>query len=289
MTSMREPPTNTMTLSAGPVEYRLDQRGDAVVVVFHGGHMRAGLALDERVYAEADISVLAPSRPGYGRTRVTTGTTVPGFADVTADLCRHLGFQRVTAAVGISAGGPTAVAFAARHPDLVERLILQGALGPLPCPDRRTRLLAGLMFSPRTEGVTWGGMRSLLRRAPGRGLRQLLAGLATLPADQVLAGLTPAQRTQLVWLFSPMRSGAGFRNDLRPRDDLTAQVTQPALVIASRRDGAVPFAHAEALVAGIPRAELIESQADHHFYEFAPDWPTITDTLRTFLTTDPRP
>ncbi|MFF5217887.1 hypothetical protein [Micromonospora sp. NPDC000442] len=120
----------------------------------------------------------------------------------------------------------------------MERLILQGALGPLPYPDRRTRLLARLMFAPRTESVTWGGMRALLRRAPERGLRQLLAGLATLPADQVLAELTPAQRTQLVWLLSRMRSGTGFRNDMRPRDDLTAQVTQPALVIASRRDGA---------------------------------------------------
>jgi pimeloyl-ACP methyl ester carboxylesterase len=284
MTSITERPTTTVTLSAGPVEYRLDQRGDVVVVVFHGGHMRAGLALDERVYAEADVTVLAPSRPGYGRTPVTTGTTVPGFADVTADLCRHLGIERVTAAVGISAGGPTAVAFAARHPDLVQRLITQAAVGPLPYPDRRTRLLAGLMFSPRTEGVTWGGMRSLLRRSPERGLRQLFAGLATGPADQVLAELTPAQRTQLVWLFSRMRSGAGFCNDLRPRDDLTAQVTQPALVIASRRDGAVPFAHAEALLAGISGAELIESQADHHFYEFAADWPTITDTVRAFLT-----
>ncbi|WBB53916.1 alpha/beta fold hydrolase [Verrucosispora sp. WMMD573] len=287
MTAMMEHSTSIADLPAGPVEYRLEQRGEAVVVVFHGGHMRAGLTLDERVYDEADASVLAPSRPGYGRTPVTTGTTVPGFADVTADLCRHLGVERVTAAVGISAGGPTAVAFAARHPTLVERLILQSAVGPLPYPDRRsTRLLAGLMFSPGTEGATWGGMRALLRRAPDRGLRQMLSGLATLPADQVLAGLTPAQRTQLVWLFSRMRSGAGFRNDLRPREDLTGQVTQPALVIASRRDGAVSFAHAEALVAGIPRAELIESQADHHFYEFAADWPTISARMRAFLAAD---
>ncbi len=285
---MTERPTTIVDLPAGPVEYRLERRGDAVVVVFHGGHMRAGLTLDERVYAEANVTVLAPSRPGYGRTPLTTGTTLPGFADVTAELCRHLGIERVTAAVGISAGGPTAVALAARHPALVERLITQAAVGPLPYPDRRTRLLAGLMFSPWTEGVTWGGMRALLRRNPDLALRQLLSGLSTLPAEQVLAEFSPEQRTQLVWLFSRMRSGAGFRNDLRPREDLTTEVTQPALVIASRRDGGVPFAHAEALITRIRRAELVESQADHHFYEFGANWPAITATIRAFLAADPK-
>ncbi|WP_341716629.1 alpha/beta hydrolase [Micromonospora sp. FIMYZ51] len=284
---MTERPTTIVELSAGQVEYRLERRGGPVVVMLHGGHMRAGLTLDERVYAEADVSVLAPSRPGYGRTPLSTGTSVSGFADVIAELCRHLGIERVAASVGISAGGPTAVALAARHPALVERLITQAAVGPLPYPDPRTRLLAGLMFSPWTEGVTWGGMRALLRRSPERGLRQLLAGLSALPPDRALAELSPQQRTQLVWLFSRMRSGSGFRNDMRPSEDLTSQVSQPTLVIASRRDGAVPFAHAEALVAGISRVQLVESQANHHFYEFAADWPAITEAIRAFLATDP--
>ncbi|MFY1703535.1 alpha/beta fold hydrolase [Micromonospora sp. WMMA1923] len=281
--STTEYPTSIAHLPAGPVEYRLDRRGDAVVVVVHGGHLRAGLALDERLYAEADLTVLVPSRPGYGHTPLTTGTSVTGFADVLADLCRHLRIGRVAAVVGISAGGPTAVALAARHPALVERLITQGALGPLPYPDRRTRLLAGLLFSPYTEGLTWGGMRALLRLAPDAGLRQLFRGLSTLPPGQVLAGLSAEQRTRLVWLFSRMRSGTGFRNDLRPHPDLTAQVGQPTLVVASRHDAGAPFAHAEALVAGIRRAELLESRAHHHFYEYGPDWPAVTERIRAFL------
>ncbi|TCB93448.1 alpha/beta hydrolase [Micromonospora zingiberis] len=284
---MTERPTSIAKLPAGPVEYRLDRRGDATVVVFHGGHMRASLTLDEQVYADANLTVLAPSRPGYGRTPLATGTTVPGFADVTADLCRQLEITRVAAVVGISAGGPSAVALAARHPDLVERLILQCAVGPLPYPDRPTRLLTSVMFSPHTERFTWGGIRALLRRSPNFGIRQLLHGLSTLPGGRALEQLSPTQRTWLAWLFSQMRAGAGFRNDMRPREDLTAQVSQPALVIASRLDGAVPFAHAEALVARLPRAELAQSQASHHFYELSPDWPAIADTIRVFLAVDP--
>jgi hypothetical protein len=68
-----ERPTTVARLDAGPVEYRLERRGHATVILFHGGHMRAGLALGEEVFADADCTVLAPSRPGYGRTpRLTT-------------------------------------------------------------------------------------------------------------------------------------------------------------------------------------------------------------------------
>lgn len=76
-------PTTTAVLGRDVVEYRFDRRGDTVVVLFHGGHMNAGLALGEDVFAEAGCSVLVPSRPGYGRTPLSTGTTPAGFADVT--------------------------------------------------------------------------------------------------------------------------------------------------------------------------------------------------------------
>ncbi|MGH8999583.1 MAG: alpha/beta fold hydrolase [Acidimicrobiia bacterium] len=86
-----------------------------------------------------------------------------------------------------------------------------------------------------------------------------------------------------------MRSGQGFLNDLRPTPDVTAAVAQPALVIATRKDGGVPFTHAESLAATIRHAQLVESQADTHFIWFGDDWPTIAQTIRAFLDTDPRP
>ena len=63
---------------------------------------------------------------------------------------------------------------AARHPDLVERLILQNAIGPLPYPDRLTHLGAKAGFASVTEPATWGLVRMLLRRAPDATLRMLL-------------------------------------------------------------------------------------------------------------------
>ncbi|WP_345482985.1 alpha/beta fold hydrolase, partial [Actinopolymorpha pittospori] len=113
--------TAVARLDAGVVEYRLERRGETSVLVFHGGHMRAGLPLGEEVFAELGCTVLVPSRPGYGRTPVGTGRSPAGFADASRELCRHLGIEGVDAVVGVSAGGRTAMAMAARHPELVRR------------------------------------------------------------------------------------------------------------------------------------------------------------------------
>ena len=108
-------PTTVVSLPAGDVEYRLERREGGVVLVFHGGHVRAGLALGEEVFAASGYTVLAPSRPGYGRTALAAGPSVEEFTDVVRALCRRLGIDRVAAVVGISGGGPTAATMAARH------------------------------------------------------------------------------------------------------------------------------------------------------------------------------
>jgi pimeloyl-ACP methyl ester carboxylesterase len=280
-------PTAIVRLPAGQVEYRLDRRGDAVVLVFHGGHVRAGLALGEEVFAAAGYTILAPSRPGYGRTPLSTGTSVEGYTDVVRELCAHLGIARVAAAVGISGGGPTAATLAARHADLVERLILVSAVGWLPFPDRRTRLGAYLGFTGMTEGLTWAGVRAFARVAPDACLRMMLRSLSTRPVDEVVAGLRAEDRAMLLALFAQMRSGRGFRNDLRPTPDITARIDQPTLVIATRTDGGVPFAHAESLAGTIRHAELVESRADSHFVWLGADWPGIAERIRAFLGTAP--
>lgn len=280
-------PTAVACLPAGQVEYRLDRRGEAVVVVFHGGHVRAGLALGEEVFAAAGCTLLAPSRPGYGRTPLSTGRSVEGYTDVARALCADLGITRVTAVVGVSGGGPTAATMAARHADLVERLILVSAVGWLPYPDRRTRLGAHVVFAAGTEAVTWAGIHALARRAPDVCLRLMMSGLSTRPVGEVLAALRAEDRDQLLALFAQMRSGRGFLNDLRPTPDVTARIDQPTLVIATRTDGGVPFAHAQSLASTIRNAQLVESRAHTHCVWLGPDWPAIAERIRLFLDTDP--
>ncbi|MFC4116957.1 alpha/beta fold hydrolase [Nonomuraea zeae] len=281
-------------VGAQTVEYRMHGDGPGTVLVFHGGHMRAQLALGEDVFTDAGMRVLIPSRPGYGRTPVngpstgpTTGAgTVADFTDTIAHLCRDLGVDQVAAVVGISAGGRTALTMAARHPDLVQRVILQSPVGFLPWPDRRTRLGGRILFHPGIEAVTWALVRTAIRFAPEPALRLLTRDLSLLPVGQVRAQLSAADRVTLTHLYTSMRSGHGFVADMLPVADCTAHISQPALIIATRNDRSVPFSHARSLAAAIARAELMESRADSHMIWFAPDYPAITAQIRAFLLTD---
>lgn len=285
-----ERPTQVAVLSRGAVEYRLERRGPRTVLMMHGGHMRAALPLGEEAFADAGYTVLAPSRPGYGRTPLTAGASPEEFAAVVAELCDQLGIDSVAAVVGQSAGGPSAVTMAARHPRLVERLVLQSAVGPLAWPDRRTRLGGRVVFSPRVEYLTWAMMHALVRRAPAVGLRLLFRDLSLQPVGQVLAALTDPHRALAVALFERMRSGSGFTADLRNTTgyrETAADVGQAALVIASPADGAIPFAHAQALADLLPNARLITSRASSHFIWFGEDYPAIAATISSFLAADP--
>src|SRR5262249_48559376 len=154
---------------------------------------------------------------------------------------------------------------AARHADLVERLILICAVSWLPYPDRRTRLGAQVVFAAWSERFTWAAIHALTRVAPSVCLRMMLASLSTRPTGGVVAGLRAEDRAFLLALFARMRSGHGFLNDLRPTPNITARIVQPTLVIGTRTDGGVPFTHARSLVNTIRHAELVESQADSHF------------------------
>jgi pimeloyl-ACP methyl ester carboxylesterase len=281
-----ERPTQLIELARGPVEYRWEKRGPRVVLMLHGGHMRASLPLGEAVFADAGFTVLAVSRPGYGRTPLDTGRDPAGFADVIAELCDRLGIERLAAVVGQSAGGPTAVTLAARKLDLVERLILQSAVGFSPWPDRWTRVGGRCVFAARTEKVTWALIHALARRAPEHALPLLLRDLTRRPVRSVIADLSPADRTALLGLFALMRSGAGFAADLRSMVRGQAEVPsvgRPTLVIATPDDGAVPFAHARALAAAIPNARLVLSRAPSHFIWFGDDYPAIAATMTDFL------
>jgi pimeloyl-ACP methyl ester carboxylesterase len=280
-------PTAVANLPAGQVEYRLERRGDAAVLVCHGGHMRAGLALGEEVFADAGCTVLAPSRPGYGRTPLSSGPSVEAYTEVVLALCGHLGITRVAAVVGISGGGPTAAMLAARHPELVERLILISAVSSLPYPGRLARAGARVVFAAPTEAVTWAGIHALARRAPGVCLRLMMRSLSTRPVDEVLAALRAEDRDLLLTLFARMRSGHGFVNDLQRVPDVTSRIDQPTLVIATRTDKGVPFAHAQSLARGIRHARLVESRAHSHFVWLGSDWPAIARLIRRFLDADP--
>ena len=270
------------------VEYLLRPGGRRLAVLFHGGHMRADLEIGHEAFIDAGYSVLQPSRPGYGGTPLAAGSDNAAFTDRVARLAEHLGYQDIVA-VGVSAGGRTAMTFAARHPRLVTALILESSTSFLPWPDRLTRAIASVVFRPHLERATWATTRLAFGLFPGFMLRRMLSSLSTIPAATAYQQFDVADRARLVHLLSRMRSGRGFLNDLREPDDVAQLVKQPTLVVASRNDAAVGAEYAQSLARSIEHATLVVTDSLSHFLWIGPHSEQERHAVTSFLSSLTRP
>ncbi|MFG3436412.1 alpha/beta fold hydrolase [Nonomuraea sp. NPDC047897] len=79
--------------------------------------------------------VIVPDLRGHGASGRPDGYLLPDMAGDVAALLDHLGLDRATV-VGHSLGGVVACVLAVRHPDRVERLVLEDAPPPYPLEGR---------------------------------------------------------------------------------------------------------------------------------------------------------
>lgn len=277
--------TKLYAAAAGTVEYRYDQRGDRTVLLMHGGHMRAELSGGEEYFARRGYSVVAVSRPGYGRTSQSLHRQVGAFEVAVAELLDALGISQVLV-IGVSAGGRAAMRFAERYPDQAKGLILLSALSFQQWPSLPTRMAAYLLFNPAVEAGTWAMMRWCVRHWPSLFLVQLMGSLTTLPARQVIAELDKDRLEAFRSLVCEFRSKRGFMNDMsrQARQGNPEDIQCPTLIIHSRYDGSVPLRHAEENARRIPRATLRENDTESHLMWLSRHWsedvePQLDDFL----------
>lgn len=252
------------TLPRGAMEYRMQGEGPCVLLV-HGGHSSCEETFGLHALLAGGFSVLTPSRPGYGRTPATTGPSAETTADATAELLDELGIERVHV-VGVSAGGPSALHFVARHPERVEKLVLASAVTRLwYAPGDEMHATMQRVFG-RWEQWTWRMMRTIATLAPRRHARMILEPLTTQDIDQVMAQLSADDVRELQRMTRRQSSGRGFLLDLEHRVEprVLDGVRAPTLVVHSRSDGSVGFAHAEHAVEHTAEAELVEAPTLSH-------------------------
>jgi class 3 adenylate cyclase len=178
-----------------------------------------------------------------------TGLSDRGMSDFSLEarlrdieaLVDRLAFERY-AVHGVSEGGPVAIAHAARHPDRVSHLVLQGTYAYL----GRTKTTDALVALIEAE---WG------------------LGSATLANIFV-----PNAPKDMQEFFSRYQRESANRKDaadmLRANletdvRDILDDVKAPTLVIHSETDKAVPFEHARRLAGAIPNASLARYHGDH--------------------------
>jgi pimeloyl-ACP methyl ester carboxylesterase len=124
--------------------------GGRPVFFFHGTPgSRLTLLPTDHAASTVGLRVIAPERPGYGLSDFQTGRRLLDWpADVLA-LADALKIERF-AVIGLSGGGPHALACAAQIPDRLTRCLLVCALGPTSSPEFAAKLP---LFSRLTYGI----------------------------------------------------------------------------------------------------------------------------------------
>lgn len=270
-------------LSQGKIEYRAVGDEGPSVLVLNGGHTSCNTPFGhERFFLKQGYRLILPSRPGYGNTPLATGRTAEAFADALASFLDYLKLDRVLV-VGISGAGPTALQLAGRHPQRVEKLILQNAVTGGKLSNTRTRLGASLFFNPWLERWTWTAFRFFARTQPRKALKVMLGSLSGLDPAQVLATMNQEQQEGALAMLLSLRSGAGFLNDYRHICGDLHRISAPTLIIRSEYDGAIDEAHATYAAERIPKAQLFVSPAESHLLWFSAYNPAIENKMSEFL------
>jgi pimeloyl-ACP methyl ester carboxylesterase/DNA-binding CsgD family transcriptional regulator len=178
----------------------------------------------------------------------------------------------------MSQAGAVAIAYAARHPNKVTRLIVHGAYA-------RGWLKRDLTEEQIEEEKL---MISLMRVGWGRenpAFRQVFA----------MQLFPDASAEQLRALEEQMRLSVSPKNAVRLESemhridvrDLASQITVPTLVSHSREDEAVPFEEGRLLASLIPQAQFVALESKNHLLmEEEAAWPKFVEAVRGFLSED---
>jgi pimeloyl-ACP methyl ester carboxylesterase/DNA-binding CsgD family transcriptional regulator len=177
------------------------------------------------------------------------------------------------ALLGMSQGGPVAVAYALRHPERVSRLALLGSYVSMVADDTHDSRRMEETFTSMIE-VGWA-------RPEGRFRRVF--------TDLLMPGATPEQMT---WVDELMRRSTSTENAVafrRARMDvdvgeLLPQLRLPTLVMHSRGDQTNPIDGGRRLAAEIPGARFVTLESDNHvLLDGEPATDVCFDELAAFL------
>jgi len=183
------------------------------------------------------------------------------------------GVERFTL-FGISQGCAVSIAYAAKHPDRVSRLILYGGFA------RGRRIRGTLDEIEQAEA-----MLTLIRTGWGQenpAFRQVFTSL-------LLPGGTPEQ---MQWFNELQKTTTSPGNAVRMRfvsdtldvSGLLAQVRAPTLVLHCKDDAVQPFTEGMFVAAGIPGARFVELEGRNHLIlDCDPGWPKFREEVRRFL------
>lgn len=280
--SLAEPPATKISTPRGPVECAVAGEGPTILALHGGmgGHDQSWLLARSLLADPQGYRIVAPSRPGYLGTPLRVGRAPEDQADAYADLLDALGIPTVAVAA-VSAGGPSALQFALRHPARCWGLVLvsacSGRLATPPAIIAQLRVLRLVALVPGLAAI----MRRRAERNPQNLARRSIADplIRERTLNHPVAGAL--LRALQLGIFDRLRQRLpGTINDTTRFAGLDAypiaRLVVPVLVVHGKADRVVLFAHAEAVAGQVPHAALMAIENGEHVALF-----THLDEVRT--------
>jgi len=261
----------------GDVEFVQGGQDGATVAVLlvHGsgggwdqGELLARAALGE----DTPLRWIAPSRFGYLRSTFKPGATFDDQAHAYAHLLDHLGVERV-AVVALSHGGPSALLFAALHPERVSSLTLvsAGVAASAAADQSAANDKGSALTAIFQQDIRYWAMTKAMRR-------WFLELMGVSPA--VGESLTSEQRRladEVIDLMNPVSlraAGTVFDNRAAMPNRRIAAIRAPTLILHARDDGLQLFHNAEFATRHIVNSRLVAFERGGHLL-LAVEQPTL--------------
>lgn len=253
--------SEVLQTACGPVEVQVAGEGQPLLVIHgSGGGHDQGMAW-ARPLTRQGVRVVAMSRFGYLRTPRPADASPEAQADAHVCLMDALGIERA-AIMGVSAGGPSALQAAIRHPQRVSALVLVVPItyrppsvpgSAPPVSDEKDNWLLRLLGS---DFLFWTAQKlardALIRHVLATPPEHLQSATASEKArvDELIRRILPVS-ARAAGLIDDTRLGKGLGP--YPLDRITA----PTLLVSARDDGFGTYAGAEYTASRIPGARFI--------------------------------
>ena len=249
-----------VTTKWGEVEY-VDEGAGTPLLMSHGilgGHDNIRDLVD--LWAGPQYRAIGPSRFGYFGSGIPAGATVVDQADAYVALLDHIEVERVVV-LGVSAGGPSAIQLALRHPDRLYGLILASSYLP-----GMARPLPSVLQPVMRTAIGWQyGWWLLSRYRP-----KLLARIMGVPKgwdashDPDFLAIREA-----LFPIAPKKLGAAFDalvSEPASNSFPLEEIAVSTMLVHAADDRLAPYKYVPVAVARIPHARLATIEAGGHLF-----------------------
>ncbi|HZP10406.1 alpha/beta hydrolase [Methyloceanibacter sp.] len=262
------------------------------VLAIHGTPgSRYMFGLADAAARERGLRIIAPDRPGYGHSDYRRNSSLVRSAEDFVALADKLKIERF-AVIGVSGGGPHAIATASIIPDRVALLALVSPVGPVAECRKQVRMsrMHRLIFTrmgrsqPACATFFWS-LRNVVKWSPGLAYRVLQKRVA--PSDRALLSRAEVKANLQQAIREGLRPGIrGALQDLRlfcsPWGLALSDIEVPSVVWQGSDDTIVPPNASYHLAAQLPYCRLDVIQEAGHYWGFG-NFARVLDTVSAAL------